>query len=53
MGIPAAGRSFVETGITILRFSGGKAVEVWQNEDVLDLLYQLGCTMAPPEIDTA
>ncbi len=42
MGIPATGKPIMVTGISIIIFSGGKAVEEWIEEDGLGLMRQLG-----------
>lgn len=41
-GMPPTGRQVTRTGITILRFSGGRCVERWSQADSLGLLRQLG-----------
>jgi len=46
MGIPPTGKQVTMTGITILRFAGGKCVERWSEADFLGLLQQLG--VVPP-----
>jgi len=40
--IPATGRAFVLTGMTLYRFSGGKVVEEWTVYNELEMLRQLG-----------
>jgi len=47
MGIPPTGKQVTVTGITIVRFVGGKGVEIWGNNDDLGLLQQLGVVPAP------
>jgi predicted ester cyclase len=42
MGIPATGRTVTITGITVTRFAEGKAVEEWEEINLLDLMRQLG-----------
>jgi predicted ester cyclase len=42
MQIPATGKQVTVTGIAIIRFAGGKGVEVWNQGDNLGLLQQLG-----------
>jgi steroid delta-isomerase-like uncharacterized protein len=49
-GIPPTGNSGVVTGITINRFSNGKAVEGWTNLDELGLLQQLGVIPEPQPV---
>ena len=41
-GIPATGRHFRMTGISIARIAGGKIVESWEVTDDAGLLRQLG-----------
>jgi predicted ester cyclase len=47
MHIPATGKQVTVTGIAIIRFAGGKGVEVWNQGDNLGLLQQLGLIPAP------
>jgi len=42
LGIPATGKTIHMTGVSIVRVAGGKAVEGWQNWDMLGMLEQLG-----------
>ena len=42
MGVPATGKEIVVTGIDIVSFSNGKAVEHWHEWSGLELLQQLG-----------
>jgi steroid delta-isomerase-like uncharacterized protein len=42
MGIPATGKKFKVSGISIIRFEHGRAVEEWIEEDGLGLMRQLG-----------
>jgi steroid delta-isomerase-like uncharacterized protein len=42
MGIPATDRPIVVTGIDIVRFADGKAVEHWHEWSGMELLQQLG-----------
>lgn len=46
-GIPPTGKEVTITGIIISRFSDGKAVEEWEEANILGLMKQLGA-MAPP-----
>jgi steroid delta-isomerase-like uncharacterized protein len=46
MGIPATGKRTTTTGVNIMRFENGKAVEEWSNWDALGWLQQLG--VVPP-----
>jgi predicted ester cyclase len=41
LGIPATSKRLETTGITIVRVSGGKAVEAWQNWDMLGVMQQI------------
>jgi steroid delta-isomerase-like uncharacterized protein len=47
MGIPATGKQVEVTGMGMFRVSGGKAVELWTNMDVLGMMQQLG-VIPPP-----
>ena len=47
-GIPATGKHVTQTGIEILRISGGKVVERWGEFDNLGLMQQLGVVPPPP-----
>ncbi|MGH2522624.1 MAG: ester cyclase [Anaerolineales bacterium] len=47
MGVPASGRHFTITGISLFRLANGKIVEHWGEEDSLGLLQQLGVMPAP------
>ncbi len=42
MEIPATGKPIRVTGISIIRFVNGKAMEEWIEEDSLGLMHQLG-----------
>ena len=42
MGIPATNKAIVVTGIDIVRFDNGKAVEHWHEWSGMELLQQLG-----------
>ena len=42
MGLPATGKTITITGTDFLRFSDGKIVELWHQEDVLSMMQQLG-----------
>ena len=46
MGIPATGKRTSVTGVNIIRYEGGKAVEEWSSWDALGLMQQLG--VVPP-----
>jgi predicted ester cyclase len=45
--IPATGKQVIESIISIIRFTGGKVVEVWSQPDTLGFLQQLGAIPAP------
>lgn len=47
MGVPATGRPYLLSGITILHFAGARVVERWSSADMLGLLVQLGA-LPPP-----
>ncbi|MBM3214111.1 ester cyclase [Candidatus Poribacteria bacterium] len=51
MGIPATGRKLSVTGIDLIRFKDGKAVEHWGNSDDLGMMRQLGVMPAMGEQD--
>ena len=42
MGVPATGKQFEVSGIDIVRFAGGKAVEHWGVTDTMAMMQQLG-----------
>jgi steroid delta-isomerase-like uncharacterized protein len=42
MGIPPTGRSVTMSGIDIVRVAGGRIVEFWYGEHLLELMQQLG-----------
>lgn len=42
--LPASGKTFSVTGITVARLQEGKLVESWNNWDALGLMQQLGNT---------
>ena len=48
-GIPPTGKQVTLTGMSILRFEGGKVVESWHNVDTLGLMQQLGVITAPAQ----
>jgi predicted ester cyclase len=39
--MPPTGKTLETTGITIIRVAGGKAVEAWQNWDMLGLMQKI------------
>lgn len=47
MGIPPTGKQVTVTGVNIIHFVNGKAIEEWANYDDLGLLQQLGVVPAP------
>jgi predicted ester cyclase len=47
MGIAPTGKQVTVTEIDITRWSGGKAVEHWGNQDLLGLMQQLGAIPTP------
>lgn len=47
MPLPATGKQVTTTGIIIVRFAGGKGVELWEQHDDLGLSQQLGLIPAP------
>lgn len=48
-GIPPTGKKITMSGITILRFAGGKCVERWTQADFLGLMQQLGVVPTPEQ----
>ena len=42
MGVPATNKAIIVTGIDIVRFENGKAVEHWHEWSGMELLQQLG-----------
>ena len=40
-GIPPTGKTLHTTGISVIRVSGGKLIEGWQNWDMLGLIHQM------------
>ena len=46
-GTPPTGRSFLVSGITIMRFQGGRCIERWSNVDGLRFFSQLGVIANP------
>ena len=47
MGIPPTGKQVTTTGITISRTVGGKAVEEWNEMDMMGMMMQLGVVPPP------
>ena len=47
MPLPATGKQVTATGISVVRFAGGKGVEVWNQTDSLGLFQQLGLIPTP------
>jgi len=47
MGIPATGKQVTMTGMDLVRFANGKAVEHWGNQDDLGMMQQLGVVPPP------
>lgn len=41
LGMPATGRNVQMTGISIVRFAGGRFAEAWQNWDMLGVMQQI------------
>src|SRR5438034_9048441 len=48
MGIAPTNKEVTISGIDIVRFQGGKAVEHWGNQDDLGMMQQLGAVPAAP-----
>jgi steroid delta-isomerase-like uncharacterized protein len=51
MGVPPTGKQITVTGMKILRFAGGKIVEIWWSSDNLGSLQQLGVVPAMGSVD--
>ena len=47
--MPPTGKSVEFSGISIAYFVNGKAVEIWDFYNVLDMMSQLGFTLTPPQ----
>ena len=47
MPLPATGKQVTVTGMSIVRFAGGKGVEVWNQTDNLGMFQQLGLIPMP------
>lgn len=47
MGMPATGKKYTVTGISIYRLAGGKIVEHWADFDQLGIMQQLGLAPMP------
>jgi len=48
MGVPPTGRPASLPGLTMIRFSGERAVERWSSADFLGLMIQIGAIPPPP-----
>ena len=53
LGMAATGKTLETTGISIVRVADGKAVEVWQNWDMLGVMQQIQGGGAPTYIGAA
>jgi len=47
--LPATGKKVKFHGVTIVRVVNGKEVEIWDFYNTLDMMEQLGFTLAPPQ----
>ena len=47
MGVPASGNPVTVTGFDLFRIVDGKIVEMWQEQDVLGMMQQIGALPAP------
>ncbi|MDP2662915.1 MAG: ester cyclase, partial [Dehalococcoidia bacterium] len=47
MGLPPTGKSLSLTGISVVRLSGDKIAESWENYDAIGMLQQLGAAPTP------
>ena len=50
MHLPATGKQVTGTGMWIVRFAGGKGVELWIEMDDLGLFQQLGLIPVPQPV---
>jgi steroid delta-isomerase-like uncharacterized protein len=48
-GIPPTGKSFVMSGMTVMRIADGKIVAGWHNFDMVGMLQQLGVIPSPAQ----
>jgi predicted ester cyclase len=53
MGIAPTGKEVTMSGIDILRIADGKLVEMWNQEDVLGMMRQLGAIPEPHQSEEA
>ena len=53
MGIAPTGKEVTMSGIDILRIADGKIVEMWNQEDVLGMMRQLGAIPEPDQSEEA
>ena len=53
MGIAPTGKQVTMSGIDILRIADGKIVEMWNQEDVLGMMQQLGAIPEPGQPEEA
>jgi steroid delta-isomerase-like uncharacterized protein len=47
--MPPTGKNVQFSGVSIGHFINGKAVEIWDYYNMLDMMQQLGFTLAPPQ----
>ncbi len=52
-GITPTGKQVTMAGIDIFRIAGGKIVELWNQEDVLGMMQQIGAVPAPGQSEEA
>jgi steroid delta-isomerase-like uncharacterized protein len=48
-GMPPTGKNVRFSGVSIVHMVNGKAVEIWDFYNVLDMMQQLGFTLTPPQ----
>jgi predicted ester cyclase len=53
MGIAPTGKQVTMSGINILRIADGKIVEMWNQEDVLGMMRQIGAIPEPGQSEEA
>ncbi len=52
-GVAPTGKQVTMAGIDIFRIAGGKIVELWNQEDVLGMMQQIGAVPAPGQSEEA
>ena len=47
--MPPTGKSVTVSGVSIIHMVNGKAIEIWDFYNVLDMYQQLGFALIPPQ----